>query len=111
MVSGIDKLAVMKFDVLDSIEKVKVCTSYRIDGKLTDQFPASISVLSRASPVYQEYQGWDKTAHAKRYGEVPESALDYISALEEILKTEIVIISTGPGEEDTIFKNDRIFTY
>ena len=111
MVSGIEKLAMMKFDVLDSIGKIKVCTGYRIDGELTDQFPANVSVLGRAAPVYRDFEGWDRTASTTQYGKLPKSALGYVDALEEILGVEIVIISTGPGDEDTLYKNDIVFTY
>lgn len=104
MVSGIEKLAMTKFDVLDNIGTVKVCTGYRIDGKQTGNFPPNVDVLGRAEPVYEELEGWDKTSGIRDYEELPSSAKAYIRALEKILDTEIGILSTGPDEKDTIIK-------
>ncbi len=104
MVSGIEKLAMTKFDVLDNIGTVKVCTGYRIDGKQTGNFPPNVDVLGRAEPVYEELEGWDKTSGIRDYEELPSGAKAYIRALEKILDTEIGILSTGPDEKDTIIR-------
>ncbi len=104
MVSGIEKLAMTKFDVLDGMETIKVCTRYRIDGKEIDDFPANVDVLRRAVPVYEEFGGWEKTSNIKKYKELPKAACDYIKALEELLRLKIAIVSTGPDEQDTIFR-------
>lgn len=104
MVSGIEKLAMTKFDVLDNIGTVKVCTGYRIDGKQTGNFPPNVDVLGRAEPLYEELEGWDKTSGIRDYEELPSGAKAYIRALEKILDTEIGILSTGPDEKDTIIR-------
>lgn len=104
MVSGIEKLAVMKFDVLDRFDSIKVCRGYRIDGSETTDFPANSSVLKRVEPVYEEFEGWDKTAKVRDYDELPKNAKNYIKALEDFLGIKIVLLSTGPDEEDTIFR-------
>jgi adenylosuccinate synthase len=105
MVSGIDKLAMTKFDVLDGIGSVSVCTGYRLDGQVTSDFPPNVNVLGRVDPVYKEFEGWDKTAGVRRYKDLPASAKDYVRALEDILGVEIAIVSTGPDEEDTIIRS------
>ena len=105
MVSGIDKLAMTKFDVLDGIGPVRVCTGYRLDGKVTSDLPPNANVLERAEPVYKELEGWDKTAGVRRYKDLPAGAKDYVRALEDILGVEIAIVSTGPDEEDTIIRS------
>ncbi len=104
MVSGIDSLAMTKFDVLDGLESIKICTRYEVDGKKSSEFPSNASVLGRAKPVYEEYEGWDKTAGIREYKELPKAAKNYIGALEEMLGMDIVILSTGPDERDTIFR-------
>lgn len=102
MVSGIDTLAMTKFDVLDGLENIKICTRYEIDGKKTSEFPSNANVLGRARPVYEEHEGWDKTSGIREYKELPKAAKNYIGALEEILGMDIVMLSTGPDEMDTI---------
>jgi adenylosuccinate synthase len=104
-VTGIDKLAMTKFDVLDGIGSVKVCTGYMLDGEAITDFPPNASALGRAEPVYREFEGWDKTSGVRRYRDLPEGAKDYVCALEEMLGVEIAIVSTGPDEKDTIFRS------
>jgi len=103
-VSGIDILAMTKFDVLDKLKSIKVCTHYVIDGKKTDEFPSNASVLERAVSVYEEFEGWDTTAGVKDYDTLPEAAKRYIEALERLLGIQILLLSTGPDEVDTIFR-------
>ncbi len=105
MVSGIDRLAMTKFDVLDGIGPVRVCTGYRLDGQVISDPPPNVNVLGRAQPVYKEFEGWDKTAGVRRYKDLPASAKDYVRALEDMLGVEIAIVSTGPSEEDTIIRS------
>jgi adenylosuccinate synthase len=103
-VGGIQALAMTKFDVLDGMKSLPVCTGYRIDGKKTDRFPANVFVLSRAVPVYEEFDGWDSTAGVKRFDDLPGGARRYIEALEKMLGVPISIVSTGPDEAETIIR-------
>jgi adenylosuccinate synthase len=105
MVSGIDRLAMTKFDVLDGIGSVKVCTGYRLDGKVSMDFSPNVEALGRVEPVYKEFEGWSKTEGIKRYKDLPASAKDYVGALEDFLGVEIAIVSTGPDEKDTIIRS------
>jgi adenylosuccinate synthase len=104
MVSGIDSLAMTKFDVLDGLDRVRVCTRYRIDGAESEDFPANAEVLARAVPVYEELEGWNGTAGVRDYHSLPAAALRYVETLERILGVKIHLLSTGPGEEQTIFR-------
>jgi adenylosuccinate synthase len=108
LITGIEKLAMTKFDVLDGMEKVKVCTEYRIDGKVTNEFPANSSVLKRIHPVYEELKGWDSTSGVRRYEELPKQAREYIKTIEDMLGVPITIVSTGPDEKDTIIRDSPI---
>jgi adenylosuccinate synthase len=98
-----------KLDVLDGLESVQVCTHYRVDGRETDEFPANADVLSRAEPVYREYEGWKGIAGIREEGKLPGSARRYIQALEELLEMKISILSTGPDERETIFRGQVAF--
>lgn len=105
-VSGIDSIAMTKFDVLDGFDTVKVCTGYRIDGEETGDFPANADVLERAVPVYEELEGWTDLAGVTDYDELPETARAYVARLEKIIGVPISIVSTGPDERETILREE-----
>ncbi|MGQ9616989.1 MAG: adenylosuccinate synthase [Spirochaetota bacterium] len=105
-VSGIEKLAMMKFDVLDGLPEVRVCTKYRIGGRETDEFPANVDVLERVEPFYMVFEGWDRLAGVRKIEELPKNALYYIESLEKLLGVPIAILSTGADERDTIIREE-----
>jgi len=100
-INGVDRVALMKLDVLDGFEKIKVCVAYDIDGKRVDYVPYN---LERAKPIYKEFKGWKSTKGIREFEKLPESAKDYIKALEEMIECPIGIISTSPEREDTIIR-------
>ncbi len=100
--SGIEELAMTKLDVLDGLEKIMVCTHYRVDGRETDEFPANVAVLSRVEPMYEEHKGWDELGGVKNYEELPKSARRYIDWIEKLLGVSVAIVSTGSDEKETI---------
>lgn len=102
MVDGANKLIMMKSDVLDTFDTIKVCVAYEIDGKVTDQFPFDASALE-IKPIYKEFPGWktDMT-HFKSVEQFPQEFKNYISFLEKELGASIVIVSVGPDREQTI---------
>jgi adenylosuccinate synthase len=97
--NGCDELAVMKLDVLDGFEEIKVCIAYEIDGKEIDYLPEN---LDNAKPVYKIFKGWEKSVGARSMQELPKEAQEYIAFIEEITKTKVGIVSTSPEREDTI---------
>jgi len=101
-INYVDEIAITKLDVLDGLKKVKVCKSYELNGEKIDNFPSSLSVLSRCKPVYEEMDGWEKTEGIKNYDDLPEQAKDYLNTISEWLDVPINIISTGPSRGETI---------
>lgn len=101
--NGTTAIALTKPDVLGVVDTIKICTAYRIDGKLTTEFPSQISVLERVEPVYEEWPGW-KTDISKCTGwsELPEAARTYFNRIEELLEIPVPLVSVGPGREQTI---------
>ena len=97
--NGCDELALMKLDVLDGFDEVKVCVAYEYNGKEIDYVPED---LENVTPIYKTFQGWDKSAGVRRFEDLPQSAQDYVKIIEEISKTKVGIISTSPEREDTI---------
>ena len=108
MICGVDTIAMTKFDILDGFETIKVCTAYDIDGKIRSDFPANSSELERANPIYEDFQGWERTSGVNRYEDLPENAKKYIKSLEEIVGVNISIISNGPDEKQTIIRDDSL---
>ena len=101
MIDGVTDLIMMKSDCLDSFETIKVCTSYIIDGKETDQFP--FDTECEITPVYTEFKGWNQDQTGCRKEEdLPETFKEYIRFMENYLKVPIKIISLGPDREATI---------
>jgi len=100
-INGVDQISLMKLDVLDGFEEVKVCVGYQKDGKMIEYVPYD---LEDVEPVYKSFAGWDKTEGARTFDELPQSAQDYIYALEDIVGAKIQIISTSPEREDTILR-------
>ncbi|MCR4915605.1 MAG: adenylosuccinate synthase [Prevotella sp.] len=104
MVNGVTQLIMMKSDVLDDFATIKACTAYKVNGKLTRDFPYNIE--HGIEPVYQELKGWqtDMTRFTSE-DQFPQEFCDYIAFLEEQLSTPITIISIGPDREQTILRS------
>jgi len=99
--NGVDQVALMKIDVLDGFETVKVCVGYEFEGKVIDYVPYD---LENVKPVYKEFAGWDKVEGIREFDDLPKNAKDYIKALEDLIETKIGIISTSPDRADTIVR-------
>ena len=97
--NGCDELALMKLDVLDGFDEVKVCVAYEYNGEEIDYLPSD---LENVTPIYKTFKGWDNSAGARTFDALPQSAQDYVKIIEEISKTKVGIISTSPERDDTI---------
>lgn len=109
--SGFTSIAITKIDVLCGYKEVKVCTGYEIDGKIVNHFPASLSKLEAAKPVYKTvkgWEGWNDTAEVVKngYEALPEEMKSYVSLIEDELKVPVDIVSVGPGREETIVRRN-----
>jgi adenylosuccinate synthase len=114
--NGLTSLAMTKLDVLSGLPTVKVCMAYDIDGQIVEDFPASVSRLSRAKPVYEELEGWEasavKTATILRkgYSALPKNMRRYLDFITTSSRTPIGIVSFGKGREETIDLRRRTWT-
>ena len=105
--SSISGFCLTKLDVLDGLEKIKICTEYKLNDQAISNFPLEISELDNCEPLYEEFEGWeDSTKGLKRFSDVPSNAKKYIQAIEEMLHLPIDIISTGPDRDHTIIRNN-----
>ena len=104
-ISGITDLAITLLDVLTGFEKLKICTSYMLDGKEIDYIPSTIEELNKCKPVYIELDGWyEDISNVKSFNNLPKNAKNYIHKIEEITGINVSIISVGPDREQTIEK-------
>ena len=100
-INGVDQIALMKLDVLDGFDEIKVCVAYEVDGRQIDYVPYD---LDDAAPVYQTFPGWEKTEGVRTFDDLPDTARAYITALEGMVGAPMGIISTSPEREDTIVR-------
>jgi adenylosuccinate synthase len=108
-VNGLDCLAITKLDVLDTLEEIKVCVAYELDGETCDHFPNNASFFARCKPIYQTLPGWQQpTSGCRTLEDLPKQALDYLKFLAELMEVPIAIISLGAGRDQTIIVEDPI---
>lgn len=102
--NGITDLALTKLDVLDSFEKIKVCTGYMINGEYYTYLPNTL-LQEQAKPIYEEWEGWMcDTSKCRTWDELPQKAKDYVLMIEEKLGTHITFISVGPERDQLIIR-------
>ena len=100
---GIDGIALTKLDILDGFKEIKVCTHYRLDGKIIDRFPASQAAQARVEPVYETIEGWEgTTGGARSWADLPAQAIKYVRRIEELIEAPVALLSTSPERDDTI---------
>lgn len=98
-INGCDELAIMKLDVLDGFETIKVCVAYEAGGKRLETLPED---LENIQPIYEELLGWKSVVGCRKFEDLPEAAKAYLKRLEELTGTKIGLISTSPDRNDTI---------
>ncbi len=102
-INGFTSAAITRLDVLDAQPRLRICTSYKLDGKTIDDFPASITALERCQPVCEELPGWQtSTADVRKFEDLPSQAQQYVTRLEELIGCPASLISVGERREQTI---------
>ena len=102
MVNGVTKLVMTKADVLDSFKELKVCTSYKLNGKESIEIPFQMTRIN-IEPVYKQFDGWNiSTSAAKSPAELPEAVKQYVQFINKEIGVNIQYVSNGPGREQII---------
>ena len=102
--NGFDSIAIMKLDVLDSMPTIKICTGYKIGGRVVSAPPANHSDLAACEPVYEEWPGWQtSTQGARTWDDLPKQTRAYLKRIEELLETPLAVVSVGPGRGQSIY--------
>lgn len=106
-INGLDSIAITRLDILDELEKLKICVAYKYNGEILEDYPADLDILSKVEPVYEEFDGWKtSTTNIREYDKLPENAKKYLKRLSEVIDTEISIVSVGAGRDETIIIKD-----
>jgi adenylosuccinate synthase len=102
-VNGLTSLAVTKLDVLDTIEKIGLCTGYEIGGEVIEEFPGDIADLDGIAPRYEWFDGWNtSTAAARQLSELPTVARAYLDRIEELVECPIEFVSVGTRRDQIL---------
>lgn len=106
-INGISGLCITKLDVLDGMEKLKVCIAYEYNGKRTEYAPLDAQGWEECTPVYLEFPGWTENTHGiTNWDDLPPAARAYLRSLEELAGCPISIVSTGPDRDHTMVLQD-----
>lgn len=101
MIDGVTQLIMMKSDVMNDFETIRVATAYEVGGVRTTEFPYSIS--GEVKPVYTDFEGWKCDLRScRRYEDFPEAFKRYVEFIERETGVPVKIISVGPDRDETI---------
>jgi len=104
MLNGVDELIMMKGDVLNGMEELKVATEYEIKGNNTQEMPANLCSTA-VNPIYQSFPGWSKEISLENgYEAMDNTFKEYVDFIEKYVESEISVISMGPGRDETLVR-------
>jgi adenylosuccinate synthase len=102
-INGLTDLAVTKLDVLDTLDRIAICTGYEYDGDLHTEFPGDIALLDNVKPRYEWLDGWQQsTADARRMEDLPRAARAYVDRMQELIETPVSYVSVGTRRDQII---------
>jgi adenylosuccinate synthase len=102
-VNGIQGMVITKMDVLNDLDKIKVCVGYRLNGKVIDYVPSNVEAFQSVEAVYEEMEGWKaEIKGARSLSDLPTNAQRYLRRVEELIGTKIVMVSVGSERNETL---------
>ncbi|MCM1981892.1 adenylosuccinate synthase [Lyngbya confervoides] len=108
-INGMDCMAITKLDVLDTLDEIKVCVAYDIDGQECRDFPTSSRQFAQCKPLYKTLPGWRcSTEHCRTLDDLPREARNYLEFLAKLMEVPIAIVSLGAARDQTIIIEDPI---
>ncbi|MEQ9486415.1 adenylosuccinate synthase [Coleofasciculus sp. F4-SAH-05] len=108
-INGMDCLAITKLDILDTLEELKVCVAYEINGQRCEDFPSNARRFAQCKPIYKTLPGWQQsTVHCRTLENLPKQALAYLKFLAELMDVPIALVSLGASRDQTIIVEDPI---
>lgn len=97
--NGCTQVALMKLDVLDGLDEIKVCVGYEYQGERIEYIPYDYESVK---PIYEVFKGWERSEGIREFDKLPQTCKEYIKALEKMIDCKISILSTSPDREDSI---------
>ena len=102
-INGLSGLCITKLDVLDGLETLRICTGYKIDGRVTDILPYGADSIAHCEPIFEDHAGWSESTYGvKSWDGLPRNAQVYLKRIEALVGTPIDLVSTGPDREETV---------
>ncbi len=106
-VSGLTGLSIMLLDVLSGVDKLKICTSYKLNGEVINHIPANIKDYEKCEPVFIEVDGWkEDITKVKSFEELPTNAQNYLKTIEKLTGVPVKVFSVGPDRTQTILLDE-----
>lgn len=106
-VQGATEIALTNLDVMGYLREIPICTGYKIDGKVTREFP-STHLLYNAEPVFESVEGWncakEELQSIRQFSDLPPQAQAYVAKIEELCGAPVTMVSVGPGRDDIIYR-------
>ena len=107
-INGVTGIAITKLDILDGLETIKICTSYKHNGKIYEEFPKELNILEESEPVYEEADGWSSsTLGIRDFNKLPKAAKIYIRKIEKMLGVKVHLISTGQRRDELVLLKEQ----
>jgi adenylosuccinate synthase len=104
MINGIDELAITNLDGLDTVDPIRVCVGYRLNGKRLEVPPCDATQLANCEPIYKNVRGWKQSTNsARKMSDLPPAARRYVRDIAELTGARLSILSVGPARSQTIF--------
>jgi len=101
--NGVSGVCIMKLDVLDGLDEIRICTSYTVNGAPLDLLPSGADAVAECKPVYESMPGWrDGTVGIQSFDALPANARAYLRRIEALTGVPIAMVSTGPDRAETI---------
>src|SRR5262249_19025210 len=101
---GMDALCITKLDILDAFDEIAACVEYEIDGKRTQEFPASCEAVESCSVIWRKFPGWKTNTYGlRKIEDLPINARKYLDFIEDYVQVPVALLSTSPERDDTVF--------
>ena len=110
--NGIDRLIITKLDVLNTFDRLRIVTSYSLDGKVLNEMPSSTQDLQRVKPVFEEFPGWKQDlVGVSNMEDLPKNCVDYLKRLSQIVDCPLGGFSVGPERSETVVTCEQLLGF